>query len=405
MITIGRITLKNGRFRFQDRSIKPAYEAVISDFNGTVTGLSSREGQLASVEFKGKVDRQAPLDIVGKINPLRRDSYADIKIDFSDFNMSPLSPYTGKYIGYKTGKGKLNLDLEYNIRGRKLDSTNKAFLDQFTLGEKVESSEATSLPVNLAISLLKDRQGEIYLDIPVSGDLDDPEFSIGGVVIRVIVNLIAKAATSPFALLGSLIPEGVDIQHIAFEPGSSALTGEAVDTLGVVAKVLYERPGLKMDIIGQVDRSADRAALARLDMEKQIKLAKLKKTETTRKGGEPDYLGVTVSPEEYPQYLEQVYREALKTAPAEARKAAKETKPANGAEKRTLMENFLLSRISIPDEDLRLLAIDRANRVISYLVEQGKVEADRLFMVEPRLGTGEGEKLQTGKAMVEMSLK
>ncbi|MEN8135816.1 MAG: DUF748 domain-containing protein [Thermodesulfobacteriota bacterium] len=403
-ITINKISFINGQIQFLDRNINPAYGATLSSFNGMITGLSNQKEALAAVKFDGKVDKQAPLTVSGEINPLRQDNYADIKIDFTAFNMSPLSPYTGKFIGYRTGTGKLNLDLHYNIAGRKLDSTNKAFLDQFTLGEKVDSPDATSLPVNLAIALLKNRQGEIFLDVPVSGDLDDPEFSIGGIVVRVIVNLIAKAATSPFALLGSLIPAGEDIQHLSFEAGSSSLTTDVVDKLAVVAKVLYERPGLKMDISGRVDRESDSKALARLNMEKQIKFAKLKKT-GTGKGGDVDYQAITVSTEEYPNYLSRVYKKALKAATTEERKAARKIKPTGEAERLVMMEEFLLARIKIEDEDLRLLAIDRANTVLSNLIEEGQVEPGRLFMVEPQLGGVQDEMQQPGIAMVELSIK
>lgn len=402
-ISIATISLDNGRIQFLDKSIQPAYGADLSQLSGTITGLSSQPESRAMIHFDGKVDQQSPLTVSGQINPLSKETFADIKLDFSDFNLSPLSPYTGKYIGQKTSKGKLNLDLSYAIRGKALDSTNKAKLDQFTLGEKVDSPDATSLPVNLAISLLKNRQGEILLDVPVSGNLDDPEFSIAQVVIQVIVNLITKASTSPLALLGSLIPEGVDIQHISFEPGSSILTDEAMAALEVAAKVLYERPGLQMEISGQFDRSNDRAALARQHMEKQIKLAKLNKTDIIRKGNEIDYQSITVSQEEYPQYLEQVYQESLKTASADEKlAAAQKAKPADQAVKLALMEDFIITRINIADEDLRLLAFDRANRVLGNLVEQGPVEADRLFVVEPQTTDDSSE--PTGP-MAELTIK
>jgi len=401
-VTIEKVSFIDGQVQFLDKSVNPAYGTILSDFNGTITGLSSRQDILAAMTFSGKVDQQAPLAIGGEINPLRENSYADIKIDFRDFNMSALSPYTGKFIGYKTGKGKLSLDMHYNIAGKKLDSTNKAFLDQFTLGDQVESSEATALPVSLAISLLKDRQGEIFLNIPVKGDLDDPEFSIGGVIIRVIINLIAKAATSPFALLGSLIPEGTDIQHIPFEAGRSSLTEAALDKLKVVANVLYERPGLKMDIVGRLDRENDRRILARQKMGKLVKLEKLRKTGEAEKAG-LDYRSIEMVPDEYAKYLDFVYQKALKEAPPEERKAAKKNKPADPAEKTAMQEKFILARTAIEDEDLRLLAIARANSVLNHLVDYGQVEPGRLFVLEPQV-SGEVEKGQN-VAMVELTIK
>ena len=132
----------------------------------------------------------------------------DLRIKFKDIDLSPMTPYSGKYVGYKIQKGKLFMDLKYQIINRKLDSQNKIFFDQFTLGDKVESPQATKLPVRLAISLLKDRKGEIHLDIPVTGSLDDPKFSVFSIILQVLGNLIAKAATSPFALIGAIMGGG-----------------------------------------------------------------------------------------------------------------------------------------------------------------------------------------------------
>jgi uncharacterized protein involved in outer membrane biogenesis len=403
-IAIHKVSLNNGRVDFQDRSIKPSYGAKLSQLNGSVTGLSSKPGSLAQVKLEARVDQQAPLAITGTLNPLSAEPQADIQVDFKDFNLTPLSPYTGKYAGYKTAKGKLNLALLYQIKGNLLESSNKVFLDQFTFGEPVNSPDATSLPVTLALALLKDRSGEIYLDIPVAGDLNDPEFSVAGVVIQVVVNLIAKAATSPFALLGALIPEGVDIQHIPFEPGRAELTEASLGKLDVVAKVLHERPGVKMDLAGQVDHQLDSAALARQQLLKLVKLEKLK-TSGSKKVAESDAQGIEVSPEEYPVYLPQVYQKALESAPKPAREAAAQAKPANAAEEISRMEQFLLAGIRIEDEELRLLALDRANRVLGQLVDVSKVEPGRLFVVDPQVSQPEEGAEQGSQALVELSIK
>lgn len=403
-IAIKKISLRNGKVQFLDRSIKPAYGANLDQLNGAITGLSSRAGTLATVKFDARIDQQAPLAISGEINPLSKVPFADIKIDFKDFNLSPLSPYTGKYVGYKTDKGKLNLDLLYRIQGSSLESSNKVFLDQFTLGEGVESPDATSLPVSLALALLKNRQGEISLDIPVTGDLNDPEFSVGGVVVQVLVNLVTKAATSPFALLGSLIPAGEDLQHIPFEPGRARLTEETTGKLSAVANVLHERPGLRMDISGRAARVLDSRALARIRVDKLVKLEKLKGT-GAKKGENVDVQGIAVSAEEYPRYLKQVYRKALEAVEDEDRKEPLPGSPENEGEALARMEAFLLEGIKIEDEELRLLALDRANTVLGYLIEPGKVEPGRLFVIEPHLARPEGEEAQETQIQVELLLK
>ena len=404
VITIGTVQLSNGQVEFQDRNIQPSYGLKLDQLQGNISGLSSDLEKRATVDISARVDQQAPLTISGTTNPLSVEPFADITVGFKGFNLPPLSPYTGKYIGNKTGKGKLSLDLAYQIEGHKLESSNKVLLDQFTLGQHVDSPDATGLPVSLAIALLKDRSGEINLDIPVAGDLDDPEFSVAGVVVQVIVNLIAKAATSPFALLGALIPEGEDIQHIPFDAGTALANETTLDKLEVVANVLHERPGLKMEIAGRIDRMLDAAALAKSKLQQLVKLEKIKAT-----GVKPDKDGkipaVAVSAEEYPGYLKNAYRLALKQGTREQREAAAKLKPANAAEEQAQMEAFLLGNIQVADEDLRLLALERANTVLGQLVDVGKVEPDRLFVVEPELPAVEEGAATDPQTLVELSIK
>jgi len=400
-ITIGKVVLSNGQIEFQDRNIKPSYGLKLDQLQGSIRGLSSDLEKRASVDISARVDQQAPLTITGTTNPLSAEPFADLKVDFKGFNLPPLSPYTGRYVGYKTGKGKLHLDLEYLIEGSRLESSNRIFLDQFTLGQPVDSPDAISAPVGLAVALLKNRSGEISLDIPVAGDLADPEFSVAGVVVQVIFNLITKAATSPFALLGALIPEGVDIQHIPFEPGGSQATEEIIEKLAVVANVLHERPGLKMEIAGQVDGHRDSEALARSRMLQLVKLGKMKATGAKKKDNSET--NISLSEAEYPVYLKQAYMQALKNGSKAQREAASQVKPADAAAERAMMEKFLLETIEIGAEDLRLLAIDRANTVESQLVASGQVEPERLFVVEPQVAAA-GEDAG-GQAQVELSIR
>jgi len=393
-VTVNRVRLSQGVIRFQDRHIVPSYGFKVDQLNGEIRGLSSDMESRASVEVNARVDEQAPLLITGEVNPLSRETFADIGISFKDFNLPPLSPYSGKYAGYKTDKGKLQLDLSYRIEGRHLESSNKVFLDQFTLGEAVDSPDATSLPVSLAIALLKNRAGEIHLDIPVEGQLDDPEFSVAGVVLQVIVNLVTKAATSPFALLGALIPEGVDIEYIPFDAGSAELNDEALSKLEVVTNVLQDRPGVNMDLVGHVVPEQDREALMRAQLNQMLIFEKMRKV-----GAPPDGAAeVVVTPEEYPDYLERAYQKALKEAPRAVRKAQAKLETADAAAEKVKMESFLLGTITVGESDLRLLALERANRVLAYLGEAGEIDNERLFVVEPKL-VAEGQDGQEQSAV------
>jgi hypothetical protein len=235
-VRIDTVTFQGGKVNFSDQYIKPNYSASLVEIGGRVSGLSSEEDRLADVDLRGKLENSSPLEIVGKINPLAKDLYLDLNVDFRDMDLSPVSPYAGRYAGYGIEKGKLTLNLKYHIEKRKLESVNKVFLDQFTFGGPVESPRATKLPVKLAVALLKDRKGEIHLDLPVTGSLDDPKFSIWGVVWKIIGNLLVKAATSPFALLGAVFGGGEQLSYLEFDAAHFDIPAAAEGKLVSLAK-------------------------------------------------------------------------------------------------------------------------------------------------------------------------
>ena len=202
-IEINRITLQNGTLVFDDRKIKPSFSSTLTELTGRVTGVTSITKKPADVDVRGKIGRYIPVEIAGKVHPFKENLFVDLKASLRDFNLSPLTPYSGTYAGYKIEKGSLSFDLKYLISDMKLDAENKVVIDQLTLGDRVESSQATKLPVGLAVTLLRDADGKINLDIPVTGRLDDPEFSVWRIVLQVIVNLLTKVATAPFAYFGS----------------------------------------------------------------------------------------------------------------------------------------------------------------------------------------------------------
>ncbi len=389
-IKIGQVTLQGGTINFTDHHIEPHYAANLVEIGGRISGLTSDEDKFADVDLKGKVENYAPVDIVGKINPLRDDLYVSLKASCKDMDLSPFTPYSGKYAGYTIQKGKLTLALQYLIVKKKLDSQNNIFLDQLTLGEKVESPDATRLPVKLAIALLKNRKGEISLDIPVSGQIDDPKFSIGRIVLKIIVNLLTKAATSPFALLGALFGGGEELSYIEFDPGKSSVSDEAAKKLETLVKAMHERPGLKLEIAGYVDKEKDREGMRRLLFDRKVKAQKLQEMLKKRMPAvEVDE--IKVSPEEYPKYLKAAY------------KAEKFPKPRNwiGMIKDIPvpeMEKLMLTHLEIKDEDLRILAQARANTVRDRLLHSKQIEPDRIFLTEPKsLSPDKKEKLSDSR--------
>jgi hypothetical protein len=347
---------------------------------------------MAEVDLRGKLENYAPLEITGKINPLRNDLFVDLKIDFKDMDLSPLTPYSGRYAGYTIEKGKLFLSLKYLIVKRKLDASNNVFLDQFTFGGSVDSPDATKLPVRLAVALLKNRKGEISLDLPVSGSLDDPKFSIWGVVIKIIVNLLVKAATSPFALLGAIFGGGEELSYVEFNFGKDAPDGPAEAKIKTLVKALHDRPALKLEIAGHVDVEKDREALRRIMFDRKVRSQKLK--DLVKKGGEaPSLDNVVVDAKEYPEFLKKAYREEKFPKPRNFIGMVKDLPVPE-------MEKLMYAHLQVTDDDLRLLAQRRARAVKDYLVASQQVEPERVFLVEPKALAPEKKEKQRDSRVV-----
>ncbi len=409
-LKIGRIILNKAALEFFDFDIKPSYNAVIDDISGTVNGLSSDPGSTAALKISGKINQHSPIDISGRINPFKKPLYASLNLNFHDIDLSPASPYTGKSIGYTTKKGKLTLNLHYLIDNRKIKADNKIFLDQFTLGRKVDSPDAVNLPIHLALTLLRNRQGEINLNIPVEGNLNDPEFSVSGVVMKVIFNIITKAVTSPFALLGALIPNGEDLKYISFRPGRAELSAAANKKLAAIARVLYERPGLQMDVVGMAAEVQDSKELRDIAFVRLLKLEKARREKTAPIKGQPARLEkVSMGPDEYPEYLKMAYESLQERLHPRSKgeKAwglirgifSKKPKITSGE-----MARIIRANITINDSDLRLLAHKRAEKVVNYLVNKEGVKPDRLFIIEPRLPLS-GDKNKTSGMRVGLVIK
>jgi uncharacterized protein involved in outer membrane biogenesis/outer membrane protein OmpA-like peptidoglycan-associated protein len=395
-IKIGKILFRGGNIDFRDNNIKPNYAANMLNMTGSITGLSSQDMTRADVALKGNLGYGSPIDIAGKINPLAKDLFVDIKISFKDIELSPVTPYTNKYLGYPITKGKLTFDVAYLVDKRKLESQNKVTIDQLTFGDKVESPDAIKAPVTLAVSLLTDRNGQISLDVPVSGSLDDPKFKIWPIIWQVLVNLITKAVTSPFALLSSLTGGGEELSFIEFDYGSAIVTDENRKKITTIGKALYERPAMKLDIEGYIDPENDTAGLKKADLSRRIKALKLK--EILSKGGEQIALEqIQLTPQEYEKYLKQTYDAGKFTKPRNFVGIAKNIPAAE-------MEKLLLNNSEVTDSDLRQLAARRAQAVKELLLQPGNVDASRVFIVEPKtLSPEKKEKIKNSR--VDFKLK
>ncbi len=259
-ISIGAIDVIGGRADFSDLSITPNFAAGISELHGGIRGLTSNAESRATVDLQGDVGPYAPVSITGEVNLFGPVLYTDLAMNFRNMDLTIFNPYSGKFAGYNITKGKLTTELHYKINGRKLDAQHHIVIDQLEFGAKTASKDAVSLPVKLAVALLKDRHGVIDLNLPVAGSFDDPHFRLGPLIWKVLINLLTKAVTAPFALLGSLLGAGPDIQYVDFAPGSAVLDAQGVKKLQEVGNALIQRPQLKVDVpispLGQIDRPA-----------------------------------------------------------------------------------------------------------------------------------------------------
>jgi hypothetical protein len=392
-LKLGKTTLSGGNVDFTDHFVRPNYSANLTGLAGSLSTLAFDKP--ADIELHGNVQGSAPLEISGRINPLGQNLFLDVKATATDIELPPLSPYSGKYVGYGIEKGKLSMKVAYFIEDRKLKAENSVILDQLTFGPKVDSPDAIKVPVLLAVALLKDRNGVIKFDLPVGGSLDDPQFSIAGLVFRAIVNLIVKIVTAPFAILGALGGHGEELAYIEFTPGSALLDKTSEDKVKAIAKALNDRPAIKLDVAGRIDPASDREALKRTALERQVKAQKF--NDLVRSGEPPASIEVVeVSAAEYEPLLTRAYKAADITKPRNAIGFPKDLPRAE-------MEALLLENAKVTDEDLRSLADRRAQVVRATLTDGEHVPPERVFLVAPRVDA-EGVKDKGKPTRVDFAL-
>ncbi|ABA76553.1 MULTISPECIES: DUF748 domain-containing protein [Pseudomonas] len=395
-IHIGGIAINDGSANFADFSLTPNFATAIQQLNGQIGTIDSRQAKPASVDIKGKVDRYAPVTIKGAVNPFDPMASLDIATSFKRVELTTLTPYSGKFAGYRIRKGRLNLDLHYLITKGQLKAENKVVVEQLQLGEKVDSPDAVSLPLKLAIALLKDVDGKISIELPVTGDLNNPQFSVMPIVWQTLRNLIVKAAAAPFKLIGGLVSGGgsEDLGTVSFAPGSSDLSKDAEAALVKLSQALKERPALRLEIEGTAAKSSDGPLLAeqRLEREYQYNYYKM----LQRRGDKvPAQASLIQVPEnEKGPLLEGIYRTRLKTQPpAEWKDLGKEERTAK-------MRADVIKFWSSSDVLLRQLGQDRASSIKDYLVDKGQLADDRVYFIDANLGEAESD----GRVVTQMHL-
>jgi len=399
-VSIAAIRVVDGSANYADLWIKPSFSIGIQSLGGQVSGLSSDPNSRAKVQLEGRVNRYSPITIAGTVNLLSAALFSDIHMDFRDLDLTVVNPYSGYFTGWRIDKGKLSVDVAYKVQQRKLEATQHFVVDQLEIGNRVDSPDVTHLPLKLAVSLLKDRNGVIDLNLPMSGSLDDPSFRIGPIVWKMFENLIIKAATAPFALLGRLIGRGGEhMNEVEFRPGTADIDPPAKDQLDSLAHALQERPQVKLDVPIAYSANLDRPKIA----EKRLQDELLARVQKTREGkNHPDTAGqiaLSDPAKHYALLVEQFHadlgRDAALPASAEALEKAK-SKDASYDQAISDLEAALVGHIAIPDGDLETLGKERAQAIQHALVSDGHIDASRVFIVNapPKPDSGDTVKAE-----------
>ncbi len=373
---IRMITIDNSKLDFMDESMPLVFRTQIGDLRGFVSDLGSRSDANAEIEVRGSVDGYAPVQLKGTANALAEQTDVDLSLSFEGLDLVRLTPYSGTYAGYAIDRGTLNVDVRYQLEGSRLKGDNSLVIDQLKLGEKIDSAKAMDVPLKLGLALLTDINGIIDLKIPVSGDVDNPEFSLASVIAGAVINLITKAAMAPFNLLAGLVGSEDDLQRINFPAGSAEPDELARNKLLDVAKALEQRPALKLIIYGRLRPDADREKLQR------------------------DQLRATL----IAQGLSPAAIDARDESWINAITSRYSTLAAGAADNAetpvTAQYDKVVASMPVSDEVLLKLAADRAVTVKQILVNEGGLAADRAVIeqatIAPADNSFSGAELDVG---------
>ncbi len=386
-IRIGGIDINDGSANFADLTLTPNFATAIQQLNGQIGTIDNRKPAPAKVDVKGKVDRYAPVTIKGALNPFNPLASLDIATSFKRVELTTLTPYSGKFAGFRIRKGRLNLDLHYLITNGQLKAENKVVVEQLQLGEKVDSPDAVDLPIRLAVALLKDTEGKISIELPVTGDLNNPQFSVMPIIWQTLRNLVLRAAQAPFKFIGGLIAGGgaEDLGNVAFAPGSSDLSADAQSALDKLASALKERPELRLEIEGTSAQSSDGPLIAKQRLEREYQATWYKILQRRGDKVPANASMLVVDDSDKPAMLEGIYRARLKQQPpAEWQQLSRD-------ERTTKLHDAVIKSWSESTALLRQLGQDRAGSIKDYLVDKGQLEDDRVYFIDTNLGQAESD--------------
>jgi uncharacterized protein involved in outer membrane biogenesis len=407
-VTVGLVRIANGTADFADFSIKPRFATGIQDLHGAIRGLSSAPGSRARLDLRGKVSGGGPVDIAGALNVLSASTYADVRMKFNGLELTRMTPYAVRFAGYRIASGTLDANLHYVVDHGKLNADHRLVIRQLQLGERVASPHAINLPLRLAVALLKDGNGVIRIGLPVTGSLDNPQFSLGPLIGKALLHVLEKAVTAPFAMLGRLFGGGPDMDRIEFAPGSAALPPAAWGRAAALAKALAQRPQLQLQVPAVFAPDVDRAALARRRLRDEL-LALARSGAVAASGGKAGRRAARTPPPltgpealELPmahyRLLRAAYRNTFgRKAPLPA--AARKVPPFEPAIAQ--LQSALLERMQVSDVELRALGERRAQAIRTAILSAGGgIDPGRVAIT-----AAAQQRAASGKVIVKLGLK
>jgi hypothetical protein len=377
---LDKVRISNGASSFADLSMILPFSAEIRGLEGGASGISSEHESTINVTLKGNAYDLSPVDIKGKIQPFIGDYKA--ALNFKGMPLPLMSAYMAEFAGYKLEKGKMSIGMNYKVEKGELTATNNLHIEQFELGEKIDNPRAVDMPLDLAIALLKDMNGVINLDVPITGSLNDPQFSFSGIIGDAILNILTKAITSPFQAIASLLGTNEDLRAVQFVAGESELSESQKPKLDGLAKVLREREILKLEIKGTAFESQDWAVLREMALTDRLKT--LKSEELNRENKQkilPEY--IELDDADAQRLLAQEFNAKFPKLVKKSFFGGFELAKPEMGEFYNVAKQILAEALPIEQQRLTKLAAVRARAIAKYIVQQGGVPNERVFILDP----------------------
>jgi len=375
---LDKIQVTDGSSDFADLSLILPFAAEIKSLDGGAIGLSSEKASTIKLALAGNAYDLAPVNIKGEITPYLGDF--NVAINFNELPMPLVSPYMVQFAGYRVEKGQMTLGLKYNVVHHDLTASNSILINQFELGDKVENPNAVSIPLKLAVALLKDSDGKIKIEVPVSGSLDDPKFSISALIKDALLNMLSKVVSAPFRVLASVIGSEEDLSIISFPAGHSYLTKLQQAKLDSLALGLKARTTLTLDIKGAAFIDQDWLVIREDALYEQLKRRRaIEINQNTDKKIRHEY--VELSGEDYNRLLADMFIEKFPLLADRSLLGSPHLINVKAGDFYETAKQKLFTIIKPEEDRLKRLASARAQVISNYMVQQG-VASERLFILD-----------------------